>query len=98
MQAVPVLVLVSNDFICVLQGRVVSFRHSLIIMTSNVGSAAISGSAGAVGFQLSAGDGAEADADTAYSRIKERVTDELKVRRLGCFAADAILPACHTCQ
>lgn len=54
-----------------------SFRESLVIMTSNIGSAAISGSA--VGFQLSAADGANTE-NAAYSRIKEHVTDELKVQ------------------
>jgi len=61
-----------------MQGRVVSFRHSLVVMTSNVGSAAITGgSGGRVGFQLpAAGEAAE---DAAYGVIRDLVTDELKV-------------------
>lgn len=55
-----------------------SFRHSLVVMTSNVGSAAITGgSGGRVGFQLpAAGEAAE---DRAYGVIRDLVTDELKV-------------------
>lgn len=46
-------------------------------MTSNVGSAAIGGGAAAVGFQLAHDT---SGAETAYSHIKERVTEKLKVR------------------
>ena len=59
------------------QGHTVSFRHSLIIMTSNVGSAAISNGAPALGFQLGI-DGADAE-EAAYGHIRARVNEELKV-------------------
>ena len=61
-----------------MQGRTVSFRHSLIVMTSNIGSAALCGGAPAVGFQLAAGDAAAA-AEAAYGHIRARVMQELKV-------------------
>eukprot|EP01025_Chloroclados_australasicus_P025993 TRINITY_DN25825_c0_g2_i1.p2 TRINITY_DN25825_c0_g2~~TRINITY_DN25825_c0_g2_i1.p2 ORF type:complete len:261 (+),score=38.00 TRINITY_DN25825_c0_g2_i1:49-783(+) len=57
------------------QGRVVSFKNCLIILTSNVGSDVIAkGGAGGVGFQLNDfGDVAH-----EHEKIKELVTDELK--------------------
>eukprot|EP00899_Mesostigma_viride_P017318 jgi/Mesvir1/25588/Mv01816-RA.1 len=59
------------------QGRVVSFKNCMIVMTSNVGSSIIArGGAGArMGFLLETGEGAEM---AEYSRMKEAVTNELK--------------------
>jgi ATP-dependent Clp protease ATP-binding subunit ClpC len=56
------------------QGRVVSFKNTLVVMTSNVGSQQIAkGGGGGLGFQLNE------DADGGrYANIKALVTDELK--------------------
>jgi ATP-dependent Clp protease ATP-binding subunit ClpC len=53
------------------QGRVVDFKNTVIIMTTNLGTRDISKGQG-LGFS----SGAEADAD--YDRMKTKVTDELK--------------------
>ncbi|MBD2635793.1 ATP-dependent Clp protease ATP-binding subunit [Limnothrix sp. FACHB-881] len=55
------------------QGRVVSFRNSLIVMTSNLGAKAIAKGGANLGFGL-ASDSAEG----RYQAIRDRVTDELK--------------------
>jgi ATP-dependent Clp protease ATP-binding subunit ClpC len=55
------------------KGRVVDFKNTLIIMTSNVGSSVIEKGGSGLGFQLN--DDAE---DTSYQRIKTLVNDELK--------------------
>jgi len=55
------------------KGRVVDFKNTLIIMTSNVGASAIEKGGGGLGFQL--GDDQE---DTSYQRIKSLVNEELK--------------------
>jgi ATP-dependent Clp protease ATP-binding subunit ClpC len=55
------------------QGRVVSFRNSLIVMTSNLGARAIAKGGANLGFGL-ASDSAEG----RYQAIRDRVTDELK--------------------
>ncbi|WP_417564182.1 ATP-dependent Clp protease ATP-binding subunit [Microbacterium sp.] len=52
------------------QGRVVDFKNTVIIMTTNLGSSAIAG--GPVGFQV------EGDATTSYERMKGKVDEELK--------------------
>lgn len=52
------------------QGRVVDFKNTVIIMTTNLGTKDISG--GPVGFQL------EGDTTTGYERIKGKVNEELK--------------------
>ncbi|UNK71413.1 ATP-dependent Clp protease ATP-binding subunit [Microbacterium sp. H1-D42] len=52
------------------QGRVVDFKNTVIIMTTNLGSSAIAG--GPVGFQL------EGDSTTTYERMKGKVDEELK--------------------
>ncbi len=52
------------------QGRVVDFKNTVIIMTTNLGSAAIAG--GPVGFQI------EGNAQTTYERMKGKVDEELK--------------------
>ncbi|XP_024532162.1 chaperone protein ClpD, chloroplastic isoform X1 [Selaginella moellendorffii] len=55
------------------QGRVVSFRNSLLIMTSNVGSSAIArGGSGKIGFSFAEGG------DEDYTNLKGLVMDELK--------------------
>mmetsp|Transcript_15886 Transcript_15886/g.43283 ORF Transcript_15886/g.43283 Transcript_15886/m.43283 type:complete len:925 (+) Transcript_15886:158-2932(+) len=55
------------------KGRVVDFKNTLIILTSNVGSSVIEKGGGGLGFQLN--DDAE---DTSYQRIKTLVNEELK--------------------
>jgi ATP-dependent Clp protease ATP-binding subunit ClpC len=56
------------------KGRKVSFKNTLIIMTSNIGSRVIEKGGGGLGFDIS-----EDDADTAqYNRMRDRVHDELK--------------------
>ena len=52
------------------QGRVIDFKNTVIIMTTNLGSSAIAG--GPVGFQV------EGDATTSYERMKGKVDEELK--------------------
>ncbi|EIE27350.1 ATP-dependent Clp protease ATPase subunit [Coccomyxa subellipsoidea C-169] len=56
-------------------GRVVSFKNTLIVMTSNVGSSVIAKGGGQLGFALPSEDGAEAD---RYARIRTLVLEELK--------------------
>src|SRR3954452_14328061 len=52
------------------QGRVVDFKNTVIIMTTNLGTKDISG--GPVGFQI------EGDISTSYDRMRAKVTEELK--------------------
>ncbi|UOQ60098.1 ATP-dependent Clp protease ATP-binding subunit [Leucobacter rhizosphaerae] len=52
------------------QGRVVDFKNTVIIMTTNLGSASIAG--GPVGFQI------EGDSQIGYDMMKGKVTEELK--------------------
>ncbi|GAA1571207.1 ATP-dependent Clp protease ATP-binding subunit [Leucobacter aridicollis] len=52
------------------QGRVVDFKNTVIIMTTNLGSTAIAG--GPVGFQL------EGDSQVGYETMKGKVNEELK--------------------
>ncbi|QIG38763.1 ATP-dependent Clp protease ATP-binding subunit [Microbacterium sp. 4R-513] len=52
------------------QGRVVDFKNTVIIMTTNLGARDIAG--GPVGFQV------EGDNETSYSRMKGKVQEELK--------------------
>ncbi|MFC6325194.1 ATP-dependent Clp protease ATP-binding subunit [Microbacterium koreense] len=52
------------------QGRVIDFKNTVIIMTTNLGSQAIAG--GPVGFQV------EGSAATSYERMKGKVDEELK--------------------
>ena len=56
------------------QGRTVSFANALVVMTSNVGSAAIAKGGHGLGFQLDADNAAEA----GYGRVRALVTEELK--------------------
>ena len=59
-------------------GRVVSFKNTLIILTSNVGSSVIAKGGSSIGFELpSAAGDAEGD---KYSRVRTLVLEELKVR------------------
>ena len=55
------------------KGRVIDFKNTLIIMTSNVGASAIEKGGGGLGFQLD--DNAE---DQSYNRIKSLVMEDLK--------------------
>lgn len=55
------------------QGRTVSFKHALIVMTSNVGSNAIAQGGSQIGFQL---DDASEEKDSV--RLKSLVDEELK--------------------
>ena len=52
------------------QGRVVDFKNTVIIMTTNLGTKDIAG--GPVGFQV------EGDTTTSYERMKGKVNEELK--------------------
>jgi ATP-dependent Clp protease ATP-binding subunit ClpC len=52
------------------QGRVVDFKNTVIIMTTNLGARDIAG--GPVGFQV------EGDTATSYDRMKGKVNEELK--------------------
>jgi ATP-dependent Clp protease ATP-binding subunit ClpC len=54
-------------------GRIVSFKNTLIIMTSNIGSKAIEKGSTGLGFAL-----AENNSEAEYSRIKELVNQDLK--------------------
>jgi ATP-dependent Clp protease ATP-binding subunit ClpC len=58
-------------------GRVVSFKNTLIVMTSNVGSAVVAKGGGrGIGFALE-DEGADADA-ASYGRVRSLVLEELK--------------------
>ncbi len=58
------------------KGRVVSFKNTIIIMTSNVGAGKVNEMR-----RLGFSGGAESDADMAeYDRMKEKITDELKTQ------------------
>jgi ATP-dependent Clp protease ATP-binding subunit ClpC len=57
------------------QGRTVSFKNTLIIMTSNVGSSVIAKGGAQLGFSLPSDQGADED---AYAKLKSLVTEELK--------------------
>jgi ATP-dependent Clp protease ATP-binding subunit ClpC len=52
------------------QGRVIDFKNTVIIMTTNLGSSAIAG--GPVGFQI------EGDTSVGYDMMKGKVNEELK--------------------
>ena len=54
------------------QGRTVSFKNTLIIMTSNLGSKAIEKGGQGVGFEVETGN------DAQFERMRNRVQDELK--------------------
>ena len=57
------------------QGRIVSFKNCLIVLTSNVGSKVIAKGGGGLGFQLQDDD---EEGSAEYKRIREKVLDELK--------------------
>ena len=75
--------------VCALtQGRVVDFKNTLIIMTSNVGSSVIEKGGGRIGFQLDL----QSEEDSSYNRIKNLVNEELKQYfRCAAHADDAML-------
>jgi ATP-dependent Clp protease ATP-binding subunit ClpC len=58
-------------------GRTVSFKNTVIILTSNIGSQIITRGGATLGFMLEGGEGAGAE-EAQYQRIKEQFTDELK--------------------
>ncbi|MFQ3628799.1 MAG: ATP-dependent Clp protease ATP-binding subunit, partial [Cyanobacteriota bacterium] len=53
------------------KGRTVSFKNTLIIFTSNIGSRAIQKGGSGLGFDLGEGD-------SQYTRMRDRINDELK--------------------
>lgn len=55
------------------KGRVVSFKNTLIIMTSNIGSKVIEKGGSGLGFDVM-----EDASESAYTKIRDRVHDELK--------------------
>merc|ERR1711862_833060 len=55
------------------KGRVVDFKNTLIILTSNVGSQVIEKGGGGLGFQFT-----DSENDTSHNRIKTLVNEELK--------------------
>jgi ATP-dependent Clp protease ATP-binding subunit ClpC len=56
------------------KGRVVDFKNTLIIMTSNIGSKVIEKGGGGLGFDF----GSENAAESQYNRIRSLVNEELK--------------------
>ena len=56
------------------KGRTVSFKNTLLIMTSNLGSRAIEKGGSGLGFEISS----ETQESAQYSRIRNQVNDELK--------------------
>jgi ATP-dependent Clp protease ATP-binding subunit ClpC len=58
------------------QGRVVSFKNTLIVLTSNVGSKVIAKGGNTLGFSLDVDEDGEDTA--AYKRMRDKVLDELK--------------------
>lgn len=56
------------------KGRVVDFKNTILIMTSNIGARAIEKGGGGLGFST----GSASAEDDRYNRIRERVMDELK--------------------
>jgi len=57
------------------KGRVVDFKNTMIIMTSNIGSKVIEKGGGSIGFQFQENDDEE---ENKYVRIKSLVLEELK--------------------
>jgi len=55
------------------QGRIIDFKNTLLIMTSNIGSKVIEKGGGGLGFELS-----EDKSNSHYNRIKSLVNEELK--------------------
>lgn len=56
------------------KGRVVDFKNTILILTSNIGARAIEKGGGGLGFNTGSGTSDE----NRYERIRERVLDELK--------------------
>lgn len=63
------------------QGRVVSFKNTLIVLTTNVGSSVIAKGGQGIGFELR-GE-AESAEEAKYTRIRGLVMEELKVGGAG---------------
>jgi ATP-dependent Clp protease ATP-binding subunit ClpC len=59
------------------QGRVVSFKNALIVLTTNVGSSVLARGGGSIGFELPDADGQGAEA-ARRSRMRGLVMEELK--------------------
>ena len=59
------------------QGRVVSFKNTVLVLTSNIGSGSITGGMKPMGFAPQAASEEEAE-DQAYARIRAGVLDELR--------------------
>ncbi|MGL5082297.1 MAG: ATP-dependent Clp protease ATP-binding subunit [Microcoleaceae cyanobacterium] len=55
------------------KGRTVSFKNTLLIMTSNIGSKVIEKGGGGIGFEM-----ADPGSNTEYNRIRNLVNEELK--------------------
>ena len=75
------------------QGRVVNFKNTLIIMTSNVGSSVIEKGGGRIGFQLEM----QTEEDSSYNRIKNLVNEELKQYFRSAVCA-VCMCVCQTCS
>jgi ATP-dependent Clp protease ATP-binding subunit ClpC len=60
--------------LCDSKGREVSFKNTLIIMTSNIGSKVIEKGGGGIGFELSGDDGST----SRYNNIRNLVNEEMK--------------------
>ncbi len=60
------------------QGRTVSFKNCLLIMTSNIGSNVIAKGGGSLGFVVESNE-----EDSQYTRIRTLVMEELKVGVCG---------------
>ncbi|PPS45571.1 ATP-dependent Clp protease ATP-binding subunit [Chroococcidiopsis sp. TS-821] len=55
------------------KGRTVSFKNTLLIMTSNIGSRVIEKGGGGLGFEIT-----DSQSESSYSRIRNLVNEELK--------------------
>jgi ATP-dependent Clp protease ATP-binding subunit ClpC len=60
------------------KGRVVDFKNTLLIMTSNIGSSIIEKGGGSLGFEYSDDSFGDGQVDSKYKRIKALVNEELK--------------------
>ena len=59
------------------QGRVVSFKNTLIVLTSNVGAKMISKGGNTLGFDIDV-EPEDGEETAAYKRMRDKVLDELK--------------------
>lgn len=60
------------------QGRVVSFKNALIVLTTNVGSSVLAKGGGGIGFELPELDGEGSAAASKHTRLRGLVMEELK--------------------